>query len=77
MRKLVIILVVFTHFPPGMLFGKEERNLLGNIGTIEFLQKNLVEGHSWVSFPSYSDREAWGKFPEDLRNSYILQGENI
>lgn len=75
MRNLILVFLACVHLPHATLWANDKRDLLGKAGTIEFLEENLIMGHEWVSFPAYSDRLAWEKIPEQMRDSYILEGE--
>ncbi len=35
----------------------------------------VVPDHGWIRYPAYTDRAAWAKVPENIRNEGIRQGE--
>jgi len=53
----------------------EQRNLLSNLTNEEVLLEQLLPGKSWVSFPVYTDRDAWNRIPEQYRLLLIEKGE--
>ncbi|PCH69795.1 MAG: hypothetical protein COC06_06835 [Bacteroidales bacterium] len=75
MKKIIPVLLISIFLISSNVFGKEKRDFLTRIGTLEFLQKNLFLGSEWVSYPDYSDRKAWEDIPAKIRNSYIAKGE--
>ena len=53
----------------------KERNLLSKSSTEKELVGQLLPGTSWVSFPAYSEREAWDRIPDKYRSLIIQNGE--
>ena len=53
----------------------EERNMLSNLCNEQEIEGLLLSGDSWISFPEYTDREAWEGIPENIRKQIILKGE--
>lgn len=53
----------------------EERNMLSNMFSEQEMEGLLLSGNSWISFPEYTDREAWEGIPENIRKQIILEGE--
>lgn len=72
-RTYLLFLFVFASLL--WVTGQEKRNLLTSNYSMEFLKQVLQDNDSWVKYPSYEDRAAWEKFPEDLREKYIKNGE--
>ena len=75
MKKITFSLILCIFLLCTTAWGKEKRDLLSKIGTVEFLQKNLIAGSDWVNFPTYTNRQAWENIPENIRKAYISKGE--
>ena len=57
------------------VFPQETRNLLSEGYSMDAIGSNLVYDQSWVTFPSYYDRNSWETLPANIRAQYIEQGE--
>lgn len=55
--------------------GQEKRNLLLDNFSRKLVSSVVVKGQEWVTYPSYSDREAWAKLPESVKTNAIKEGE--
>lgn len=54
----------------------EPRNILQGRYSEQDITKYLVEGHNWVDFPAYADREGWNEVSAEYRSAYVKQGES-
>lgn len=52
-----------------------ERNYLAGRYSPEDVRKLLIMDSAWVPYPGYAAREAWAKFPQEVRDEYIRRGE--
>ncbi|MBE0652842.1 MAG: heparinase II/III family protein [Bacteroidales bacterium] len=74
LRKKLLLLFLFTL---GIISSMkaQERNLLGTLTNEALLAEKLLPGTGWVSFPAYSDRDAWSRIPEKYRLLLTRNGE--
>lgn len=73
MRRIKIILCLILI--SSSFVAQEKRNLLTNTFSQSFVADALATDYSWVKYPTYNDRAAWEKFPKELREKYIKEGE--
>jgi len=72
MKKKIYLLVLFL-FVMGS-FSRAGQSLLTNECDMEKIPQILVEGHSWVNFPTYEDRKFWDQVTSGVKNRVIEQG---
>lgn len=53
----------------------QPRNLLVSTFSESEITELLIKDNSWITYPSYTNREAWEQIPEKLRQGYIKAGE--
>lgn len=62
-----------------LFFFALEVNAGGNLLTKECDYKSIpnvfIEGHSWIDFPTYKNRDAWNNVPNQLKSIVIKEGE--
>ncbi len=68
-------LLLYLILISSSVFAQEKRNLLTNTFSRSFVTEALVNDDSWVRYPNYNDRAGWEKFPKELREKYIKEGE--
>lgn len=73
MSKTFIFIILYLT--SSIAFCQTQRNLLTDSYTRKQINSVLTKDHSWISYPSYSDREAWSQIPEEVRKKTITQGE--
>jgi hypothetical protein len=74
MRKAIFMLAIclcWNMYP----VQAEERNMLSNLCTELEMEGLLFPDNRWITFPEYTDREAWEKIPENIRSQIIRSGE--
>ena len=54
---------------------QENRNLLTNNYNRDQVSRFCRSGSDWVKYPSYYDRQAWEKIPQERREATIAAGE--
>lgn len=73
LSRLILFLAIL--FSPALVFANQGRNLLtgsySRAQVFDYCPNNL----SWVKYPSYNDRAAWNRIPEEIRVSTIAEGE--
>lgn len=74
MKKATFIIAI-CFFCNVFFVQAEERNMLSNLFNEQEIEGLLLSGDSWITFPEYTDREAWEGIPENIRNEIILKGE--
>jgi len=74
MKKATFIIAI-CFFCKLFLVQAEERNMLSNLFSEQEIEGLLLSGDSWITFPEYTDREAWEGIPENIRKEIILKGE--
>lgn len=73
MKKLSITILTFLILQN--VSAQQNRNLLADGYPFSVIKKNLINDHSWVTYPDYKDRDGWNKLPENIRDEYIKNGE--
>lgn len=73
-KNICIIIVTLYSF---VLSGQEKRDLLTNKGSTGFLENSLLSNSDWVKYPPYSDRKAWDRIPEKVKEVYVQKAEGL
>lgn len=55
--------------------GSEKRDILQKTYAEQDVLQHLDNGHEWVEYPLYRDRQAWEALPDAYRAEYIERGE--
>lgn len=73
---LLILLTGFSYlFLLPSAIAQEKRDLLTSNFSRKFVENSLRTDESWINYPKYADRSAWGALPEQNRTKTIAAGE--
>ncbi|MCF8360043.1 MAG: heparinase II/III-family protein [Prolixibacteraceae bacterium] len=72
MKRFISILFVGI-FVNVSLFGGQ--SLLTKECDMEAIPQLFIEGHSWVNFPKFDDRDYWNAVPEEVKQLIIADGQ--
>ncbi|MDN5202125.1 heparinase II/III family protein [Fulvivirgaceae bacterium BMA10] len=75
MKQGIYIIIVFFLMAVDQSQAGEKRDLLQERSNNSSFSTWILPNKSWITFPAYSDREAWNKIPSNVRMSFIDEGE--
>jgi len=73
--KIVSFLTLVILLMATSVRANERRNFLTQAYSRKFINTSLVEDHSWIRYPAYTNRDAWVQVPEGIRRNTIANGE--
>lgn len=71
MQRVIIILLIGFSVNVSLYGGQ---SLLTKECDIEAIPRLFIEGHSWVNFPKYNDRDFWNSVHSDIKDLIIEEG---
>lgn len=74
MYKIFIISLLLTCSFVSVAQDLKQRNLLTNKISYEELSEILLKDENWHPYPTIDEPDAWDKFPDFIRSSFIHQG---
>src|SRR5690554_952929 len=72
--KMIFLILLIINVN---VYGGEKRDILQTQYSMADLESYILDDDSWITYPSYSDRAAWGELSSSLRSKYITQGEEF
>ena len=73
MKKILLLTAVLLL--TAALPAREKRNFLTGSCSEQELVRLLAEGHNWIPYPAYRNREGWNRLAPALREKYVRNGE--